>query len=59
MTVREAAVRLEISERLCYQLVAEERLKCVRIGSAGSRGKVVIWEKHLQEFIKTLERASK
>jgi excisionase family DNA binding protein len=57
MTIREAAERLEISERLCYELVAEERLKCVRIGTAGKRGRIVIWEKHLQAFIRELEAA--
>ena len=57
MTVKEVAGRLEISESLVYRLVGEERLKCVRIGKAGRRGKVVIWEKHLQEFMKELERA--
>jgi excisionase family DNA binding protein len=57
MTVKEAAERLEISEKLCYRLVAEGRLKCVRIGAAGSRGKVVIWTKHLEEFMRTLEGA--
>ena len=55
MTVREAAERLEVSEKLVYRLVAEERLRCVRIGAAGKRGRVVIWQKHLDEFIRKLE----
>jgi excisionase family DNA binding protein len=59
MTVQEAAQRLGISDKLCYQIVAEGRLKCVRIGAAGKRGKVVIWTKHLEEFMRKLEAESR
>ena len=58
MTVREAARRLEISPSLCYRLLAEDRLKCVRIGMAGRRGKIIIRESDLREFLRTLETPS-
>lgn len=57
MTVKEAAQRLEISVSLCYRLVQEGRLPCVRIGQKGRRGKVIVLEEHIRVFIKGLEEA--
>lgn len=56
MTVKEAAERLEISQSLCYTLIGEGRLRCLRIGQAGKRGKVVIRESDLAEFIRSCEQ---
>lgn len=56
MTVKEAAERLEISQSLCYTLIGEGRLKCLRIGAAGKRGKVVVRESDVAEFVKSCEQ---
>lgn len=55
MTVKQAAKRLEISERLCYQLVAEGQIRCLRIGQLGRRGKIIIRESDIATFIKKVE----
>ena len=52
MTVAQAAERLEISKSLCYRLVEEKRLPCVRIGQRGRRGKILIRETDIEEFLK-------
>lgn len=39
MSVTEAALRLEISKSLCFQLCAEGRLKHHRIGAEGNEAK--------------------
>ncbi|QDV35005.1 helix-turn-helix domain-containing protein [Tautonia plasticadhaerens] len=57
MDVKEAARRLEISPSLAYKLVQEGRLPCVRIGQKGRRGKIVLTEEHLKQFMKELEEA--
>jgi excisionase family DNA binding protein len=54
MTAKQAAERLEVSVDLVYRLIAEDRLPCLRIGTAGRRGKIVIEEEHLRAFVKTL-----
>jgi excisionase family DNA binding protein len=55
MTVRDAAVRLEISKSLVYRLIEEGRLPCVRIGQLGRRGKIVIREKDIEALLKECE----
>lgn len=52
MTVREAAVKLEVSQSLVYRLIEEKRLPCVRIGARGRRGKIVIHPEHVEAFLK-------
>jgi excisionase family DNA binding protein len=59
MTVKEAAARLEISVSLCYTLIGEGRLKCLRIGQAGKRGKVVVRESDVAEFVKKCEASAR
>ena len=51
MDVKEAAKRLECSPSLVYALVDEGRLRCVRLGRRGRRGKIVILDEHLQTFL--------
>jgi excisionase family DNA binding protein len=56
MTVREAAGRIGIGKTLCYQLIEEERLGCLRIGQRGSKkAKIIIREKDIEAFIRTCE----
>lgn len=52
MNVREAAEKLEISRSLLYRLIEEGRIKCVRIGQRGRRGKIVIREPDIEVFLK-------
>lgn len=58
MNVRDAAKKLEISESLCYQLVDECRLPHFRIGAKGRRGKIVIREKDIETFLKSVRRGA-
>ncbi len=51
MNIREASRRLEIIESLTYQLCREGRLPHVRIGGRGRRGKIVITEPDLADFL--------
>jgi excisionase family DNA binding protein len=57
MTVKEAAKRLEVSLSLCYRLVEEGRLPCLRIGQRGRRGKIIISEADIRTFLKSCEKA--
>jgi excisionase family DNA binding protein len=56
MTIKEAAERLEISRSLCYRLVEEGRLKCLRIGQEGRRGKIIVRESDIAAFLDSCER---
>jgi excisionase family DNA binding protein len=58
MTVREAAEKLEISQSLVYRLVEEGRLKCLRIGQRGKRGKIVIREPDVEAFLKECQNTA-
>jgi excisionase family DNA binding protein len=51
MNIREAAGRLGISLSLAYLLCKEGRLRHVRIGGRGKRGKIVITEDDLAAFL--------
>ena len=51
MNVKEAAQRLECSPSLVYALIDEGRLKCLRIGRRGRRGKIVIKDEHVTAFM--------
>ena len=51
MSPAQAAERLEISRSLIYALVEEGRLKCLRIGRRGRRGKIVIKDEHITAFL--------
>jgi excisionase family DNA binding protein len=55
MTVKEAAERLEISQSLCYELIAEGRLPCRRIGRRGKRGKIIIREEDIEAFSESVK----
>jgi excisionase family DNA binding protein len=55
MNVREAAERLEISLSLCYALVEEGRIPHRRLGRKGRRGKIVIREDDLLQFLETVK----
>lgn len=58
MTVREAAEKIGIGKTLCYQLIEEGRLKCLRVGALGSKKpKIVVREKDVEAFIRALEAA--
>jgi excisionase family DNA binding protein len=59
MTVKEAAKRLEISASLCYELIAEGRLPCRRIGRRGRRGKIIIRDEDIETFLKSVKVVSK
>ena len=58
MTIKEAAKRLEISPSLCYRLVEEKRLGCVRIGQKGRRGKIIVREADVEAFLKECQSAA-
>lgn len=55
MNVREASKRLEISLSLTYALLEEGRIPCRRIGRKGRRGKYIIREDDLEEFLKSVK----
>jgi excisionase family DNA binding protein len=57
MNVRQAAEQLEISAALVYQLVREGRLGHLRIGAAGSRGKIVISDSDIERFRESVRLA--
>jgi excisionase family DNA binding protein len=49
MTVKQAAIRLEVSLSLVYAMIASGKLRCVRIGNR--RGAIRILEEHVVEFL--------
>jgi excisionase family DNA binding protein len=51
LTVAQAAELLGTSERFPRRLIAERRIRFVRLGEAGKRGHVRIPESALREFI--------
>jgi excisionase family DNA binding protein len=51
LTVAEAAEVLSTSERFPRRLIAERRIRFVRLGEPGKRGPVRIPESALREFI--------
>jgi hypothetical protein len=51
MTVKEFAVRAEISQSLAYLLIAEGRVPHRRIGQRGRRGVIRITEDDLRSFL--------
>jgi excisionase family DNA binding protein len=53
VTVKQAAVRLEVSSATIYGLVAAGKLKCHRVGLG--RGAIRITEEHVVEFLKGAE----
>ncbi len=53
MTVKQTAVRLEVSSGTVYALVAAGRLRCHRVGLG--RGAIRIAEEHLAEYLKTID----
>lgn len=58
MTVKEAATRIGIGKTLCYQLIDEGRLKCLRVGQMGSKKrKIIVREKDVEAFMRSLEGA--
>lgn len=55
MTVKEAAVRLEVSSATIYAMIGSGKLRCYRIGNG--RGVIRIGDEHLAEFLKAAEPA--
>ena len=51
LTVKQAAERLGVSPSLVYQWCNERRLAHLRLGRDGKRGKILIDEKDVDEFI--------
>jgi excisionase family DNA binding protein len=49
VTIRQAAARLEVSPATVYNLVAEGKLRCVRIGVG--RGVIRILDEHIAEYL--------
>lgn len=58
VTVKQAAERLEISLSLCYKLVEQGRLPCIRLGGQGRRGTIRVSEDDLRRFVESLKRPS-
>ena len=52
LTVAEAAERLHISISLCYRLIEERQLSCVRMGQKGRRGCIRIRLADLEEYLR-------
>jgi excisionase family DNA binding protein len=59
VTVKETAKRLEVSQSLVYRLIEERRLACVRVGQRGRRGKIIIREADLAEFLRQCQKAAR
>ena len=57
MTVRQAAIRLEVSQSTVYGLIAAGKLRCARVGLG--RGVIRIQEDHLAEYLAGTETAPK
>lgn len=55
MNVKQAAERMEISRSLLYRLLAEGRISCRRIGQRGRRGKIVLDERDVKEFLERVK----
>jgi excisionase family DNA binding protein len=53
MTVKEAAIRLEVSPATVYAMVASGRLRCYRVGNG--RGAIRINEEQLAEYLRAAE----
>ena len=51
--VEEAAQRLKVSEQTIYNMIKQDRLKCINIGS-----RIVIPEKYIQEFVIKKEKSN-
>lgn len=54
MTPQQAADRIGVSRSLVYALIAEGRLRCIRVGRRGRRGKIVIEPSDVDELIAAL-----
>ena len=51
LSVAEVADRLGVSQSLVYSLVQERRLKALRLGRRGKRGKILVQEDSLEAFL--------
>jgi excisionase family DNA binding protein len=49
LTVKQAAVRLEVSQATVYALVAAGKLRCYRVGLG--RGQIRITDEHIAEYL--------
>jgi hypothetical protein len=58
MTVKEFANRAEISLSLAYALLAEGRVPHRRIGQRGRRGKIVVTEDDMRQFLESVKATS-
>jgi excisionase family DNA binding protein len=54
LTPKEAKDLLHISLSLVYQLCEERRIKAIRIGAKGKRGKILIKEEEVERFLSEL-----
>src|SRR5262245_61962687 len=55
VTVKQAAIRLEVSAATIYALVASGKLRCVRVGVG--RGTIRILAEHIDSFLSAAEPA--
>lgn len=55
MDVKTFAKRAEISLSLAYALIDEGRVRHRRIGQRGRKGKIIVSEESLAEFLKSCE----
>jgi len=56
LTVKQAAEKLRISPSLVYALAREGRLRHMRIGQQGKRGRLLFKEKDLDAFMEACSR---
>lgn len=57
LTAKQAADRARVSVSLIYQWCAERRLRHLRVGARGRRGKILIEEEDLEAFLLACEVA--
>jgi hypothetical protein len=55
MTVKQLAVKYGLSRALIYLWVEERRFSCLRVGSVGRRGRILIEEQEFLSFLNTLK----
>lgn len=51
LRVRDVAEYLGVSQSLVYSLVAEKRLKAIRLGRSGRRGTIRVKKEDLETFV--------
>ena len=56
LTPLECAELARVSRSLIYQWIEEKRLKCMRAGGRGRRGRILVRHEELMRFLDTLEQ---